>query len=134
MDYTEIIEREAEDAAENSKLDAHEVKPFIDGFINGLKSDLAKQITEIEVASGKIELLKSLMIYLHSLPYNKKLADLEQLREQHEAEMVEFAEWIMNNVDDSFQSKDSYQWIVDSHYEPSIPTTDLLTLFKNRNK
>ena len=56
------------------------------------------------------------------------------INEQHDAEMVLFAEWIMNNVDDSFQGKDSYQWIVDSRYEPSIPTTDLLTLFKNRNK
>ena len=58
----------------------------------------------------------------------------EQLLEQHEAEMVKFLDWAMNNTDDYFQGTESYRWIVNSHHDISMSTTDLLTLFKNRNK
>jgi len=89
MDYTEIIEREVDRVyplyiyGENKPLEEmvrREIERL--AYKNGLTCTFAKQIADIEVASGKIELLKSLMIYLHSLPYNKKLADLEQLRDK----------------------------------------------------
>ena len=57
----------------------------------------------------------------------------EQLLEQHEAEMVEFAEWISR--------KNWYEQSIQGYWCESgagkmdaIATTDLLTIFKNRNK
>lgn len=62
----------------------------------------------------------------------------KQLLEQHEAEMVEFAEWTSHNALVMITKK---AWCKRVGYDSPIlkcgeikTTTDLLTLFKNRNK
>lgn len=63
---------------------------------------------------------------------------IKQLLEQHEAEMVEFAEWTSHNALVMITKK---AWCKRVGYDSPIlkcgeikTTTDLLTLFKNRNK
>jgi len=55
----------------------------------------------------------------------------EQLLEHHEAEMVLFTEWIRDNYTLCVSNK----WqLTNNRKAPLHTTTDLLTLFKNRNK
>ena len=84
MDYTGIIDKKALEYAPkyvDSSLDA-KVRSEIErlAFKAGINSPLAKQITEIDVVNGKIELLKE--ISTHPKYHGDKLADLEQLRDK----------------------------------------------------
>ncbi len=59
----------------------------------------------------------------------------EQLLEQHEAEMVEFTDWVDDNKYFKLNYEDWYGGNDESGiYFVAKTTTDLLTLFKNRNK
>ena len=90
MDYTEIIEREAvrysEEKWKHPSSNLSRAHCSLD-FEAGIKSNISKQITEIEVVKGKIEVLKGLQF---SLPqeigaYNEckmDIEDLEQLRDK----------------------------------------------------
>lgn len=58
----------------------------------------------------------------------------EQLLEQHEAEMVLFADWVEDNFNcdgKNDKGENIYVYIGDGKF---YTATDLLTLFKNRNK
>ena len=63
----------------------------------------------------------------------------KQLLEQHEAEMMDFTEWKDANYVLFSESPNKYVDRIESNRNPSkilprFTTTDLLTLFKNRNK
>ena len=89
MDYKEIIERELERlcAVKGEQNNTIDLNAYGVGVLDGINSPLAKQITEIEVVKGKIEVLKGLQF---SLPqeigaYNEckmDIEDLEQLRDK----------------------------------------------------
>lgn len=88
MDYTEIIEREAEEFYSDISKDSSLKKQC---FINGVNSKIAKQITEIEVVNGKISVLKSVFKEVakncnHSIftdeIFENEIYQLEQLRDK----------------------------------------------------
>ena len=71
MDYTEIINKAAEEYCSKNELEDESdgytyacnlATESTRAFIAGLNSPLAKQITEIEVVKGKIEVLKAVYI------------------------------------------------------------------------
>ena len=64
MEYTEIIER---DAYKNyhisySESSIPDIEAMVGMYVDGITSPLAKQITDIEVVKGKIEVLKAVYI------------------------------------------------------------------------
>ena len=90
MDYTEIIEREAlkysEEKWKHPSSNLSRAHCSLD-FEAGIKSNISKQITEIEVVNGKIELLEGLRIFYKGVDISdnnviKKLMELEQLRDK----------------------------------------------------
>jgi len=69
------------------QLDLHIQTAYGVGVLDGLTSPLAKQITEIEVVNGKIELCEGLRVIYKGVDISdnnviKKLRELEHLRDK----------------------------------------------------
>ena len=93
MDYTEIINKAAADYCTKNELEDESdgytyacnlATESTRAFIAGLNSPLAKQITEIEVVKGKIEVLKWVNPILVDdiVKIDSKIEQLEQLRDK----------------------------------------------------
>lgn len=84
MDYAEIIQAEAFKrypiVETNHPTQERDLELKRKAYINGIKSDLAKQITEIEKLEAKIEVLKPYKDYLYRIA--GEIVLLERLRDK----------------------------------------------------